>query len=84
LPSIAVGGPVKSRAASCAMRTPDSAARPQCMRFIMPPPVPAAKLLMPEEAEQASPVAAMSCSVLRSRMTPAATAAPTGPMIVVL
>ena len=49
---------MKSRAANCAMRTPDSAARPACMRFIMPPPVPAAKLLMPDAVEHASPAAA--------------------------
>ncbi len=75
---------MKSRAANCAMRTPDSAARPACMRFIMPPPVPAAKLLMPDAVEHASPAAVSNLSGERFMTTPAAMAAPTGPTSAVL
>ena len=70
----AVGGAVKPRAASWHMRTPDSAARPACMRFIIPPPVPAAKLLVADEVAQASPTATLSCAGLRFITTPAAIA----------
>ena len=66
------------------MRTPASAGRPQCMRFIMPPPVPVAKLLMPEAVEHASPTAALSCAGVSFITTPAAIAAPTGPTTEVL
>ena len=50
----------------------------------MPPPVPAAKLLMPDAVEHASVAAPSSRSAERFITTPAAMAAPTGPTSAVL
>jgi hypothetical protein len=50
----------------------------------MPPPLPPAKLLIPEDVEQAKPAAQIICSDVRPETTPHAIAAATGPTTLVL
>jgi len=54
------------------------------MRLTMPPPLPPAKLLMPDDVEHASPAAQIICSEVSREVTPHAIAAATGPTTPVL